>query len=310
VDLVFCGTPQFAVPALAAVVDAGHAVKLVVCKPDRPSGRGHELSVPAVKQEAQALGLAVGQPDKIRENAGFRTRLEEIAPQAIVVVAYGRIIPAWMLALPPHGNLNVHASLLPKYRGAAPIQWAIARGEKTTGVSIMQLDEGLDTGPVFLQKELAIQPEDTAVTLSPRLAALGAALLVETLRQIEAGARPRPQEHSRATLAPLLKKEDGRVDFCLFAETIANRLRGFQPWPGAYTRFRGKHLQIIRAAVATAGASPAPAELLVRDRQLLAGCASGSGLELLELQLEGKKRMGAAEFINGYHLQSGERLGA
>ena len=188
-DLVFCGTPQFAVPTLQALLDdaAGHSVRLVVTQPDRPSGRGMELSAPPVKQLAQKLGLEVTQPEKIKNNLEFRARLEEIRPEAIVVVGYGRIIPQWMIDLPPLGNINLHGSLLPKYRGAAPVQWAIAMGETVTGVTTMRIDDGLDTGDILLQREMPIAPEDTAVTLAPRLAEMGAPLMVETLRGIEGG---------------------------------------------------------------------------------------------------------------------------
>src|SRR3954463_9151230 len=233
VDLVFCGTPQFAVPTLQALVDAGHQVRLVATQPDRPSGRGMELAIPPVKQLAVKLGLPVTQPEKIKSNVEFRTQLEAIAPGAIIVVGYGRIIPQWMIDLPPMGNLNLHGSLLPKYRGAAPIQWAIALGETMTGVTTMLIDAGLDTGDILLQKEIPIASEDTAVTLALRMAAIGAELLVETLHGLRSGTvHPRPQDHSRATLAPILNKEDGKIDFQLSAHEILNCLRGFQPWPG------------------------------------------------------------------------------
>src|SRR5438067_13517895 len=237
-DLVFCGTPQFAVPTLEKLVEAGHRVRLVICQPDRPSGRGQAMKPPEVKQRALALKLPVIQPPSIRNNAELRAKLEDLTPEAIIVVAYGRLIPKWMLDLARHGNLNLHGSLLPKCRGAAPIQWAIANGERVTGVTTMRLDEGLDTGDILLQKEIAITSEDTAVTLAPRLAAAGADLMLETLRRLKEGSlQPRPQDHSKASLAPILKREDGRIDFSLTAPAIVHRLRGFQPWPGAYTRF-------------------------------------------------------------------------
>jgi methionyl-tRNA formyltransferase len=212
-ELVFCGTPQFAVPTLRALLDdPQYRVRLVVCQPDRPSGRGLQPSAPAVKRLALERGLEVVQPDKIKNHAEFRARLEQIEPEAIVVVAYGRIIPQWMIELPPLGNINLHASLLPKYRGAAPIQWAIARGETVTGATTMRIDAGLDTGDILLQKEVPIAPEDTAETLAPRLAETGAPLVLETLRALRAGSiTPRRQDDARATLAPILKKEDGRI---------------------------------------------------------------------------------------------------
>src|SRR6476659_6758233 len=216
--LVFCGTPAFAVPTLEKLVEAGFSVPLVVTQPDRPRGRGMDLALSPVKQLGLQLGLQISQPDKIKNNEDFRGQLARIAPDAIIVVGYGRIIPQWMIDLPPLGNLNLHASLLPKYRGAAPIQWAIARGEKVSGVTTMRIDAGLDTGDILLQEEIAIAPEDTAVTLAPRMAAIGAALMVETLRGLQAGVvHPRPQDHARATLAPILKKEDGQIDFQLTA---------------------------------------------------------------------------------------------
>src|SRR5438874_3838768 len=240
IHLIFCGTPQFAVPTLERLVDGGFAVDLVVTQPDRPRGRGMEMAFSPIKQRARELGLPVTQPDRIKNNEEFRTQLANLKPDAIIVVGYGRIIPQWMIDLPPLGNINLHASLLPKYRGAAPIQWAIASGETVTGVTTMRIDAGLDTGDMLLQSEIPIAPEDTAVTLSPRLAQLGAALMVETLQRLEAGKlSPIPQDDAHATLAPVLKKEDGRIDFLRSAHEIHNRLRGFQPWPGAFTNFRG-----------------------------------------------------------------------
>jgi methionyl-tRNA formyltransferase len=308
-DLVFCGTPRFAVPTLEKLVAAGFRVCLVVTQPDRPKGRGLELVASPVKQCALSLDIPVVQPDKIKANEEFREQLAAIKPDAIIVVGYGRLIPQWMLDLPPLGNINLHASLLPKYRGAAPIQWAIAQGETVSGVTTMRLDADLDTGDILLQQELAIAPEDTAETLAPRLAATGADLMVETLHRLPAGSiQPRPQDNSRATLAPILTKEDGLVDFSRSAAEIFNRMRGFQPWPGAHTEFRGKNLLIVKARP-TSDALP-PAELRVQDAdRLLVGCGHSSSLELLELQLEGKKRTSARDFIHGYRPQAGEKLG-
>jgi len=307
-NLVFCGTPVFAVPTLERLVDAGFAVKLVVTQPDRASGRGMELAASPVKRSALESGLPIIQPDKIKNNDEFRAQLEGIAPDAIIVVGYGRIIPQWMLDLPRLGNINLHASLLPKYRGAAPIQWAIANGETVTGVTTMRIDAGLDTGDILQQKELAIAPDDTAETLSPRLAAIGADLLVETLHGLQASSiQARPQDNSQASLAPILKKEDGLVDFSRSAAEIVNRLRGFQPWPGAYTRFRGKSFQIIKARPGT-DAVP-QAELRVTSDRLLVGCGHNSSLELLEVQLEGKKRTAAQDFVRGYRPAEGDKVG-
>jgi methionyl-tRNA formyltransferase len=307
-SLVFCGTPQFAVPTLEKLAEAGFNVRLVLTQPDRPKGRGLAVVASAVKQTAVRLGLPVYQPEKIKQNAELRARLEEIAPAAIIVVGYGRIIPGWMLQLPKHGNINLHASLLPKYRGAAPIQWAIANGEPVTGVSTMRIDEGLDTGDTLLQKELAILDEDTAETLSPRLAAIGAELMIETLRGLAEGTiSPQPQKDDQATLAPILRKEDGRIDFSRSAKEIYNRLRGFQPWPGAFTTFRGKTLNVT-AAKPSAEVVP-QAQLLSKDNRLFGGCGNISALELLEVQPEGKKRISARDFIHGYRPQAGERVG-
>lgn len=307
-NLVFAGTPSFAVPTLEKLVAMGFNVRLVVTQPDRPRGRGMEVTASPVKQSALKLGFPVTQPDKIKYNQDFRAQLSELQPDAIVVVGYGRIIPQWMIDLPNFGNLNVHASLLPKYRGAAPIQWAIAQGETVTGVTTMRIDAGLDTGDILLQQELLVAPEDTAETLAPKLASIGADLMVETLRGVQAGTlHGRPQNHSEATLAPILKKEDGRIDFHQSAADIWNRLRGFYPWPGAFTTFRGKSLHIWSA-------KPTNVEVPVGELRLegslpLVGCSGHSALELFEVQIEGKKRMPAVDFVNGYRPYNGERLG-
>ncbi len=308
--LVFCGTPQFAVPSLRRLVEARFDVALVVTQPDRPQGRGLAFAAPPVKQTAQELRLTVIQPERIKTNPELQERLQQLQPAAIIVVGYGRLIPTWMLNLPPLGNINVHASLLPKYRGAAPIQWAIAQGETITGVTTMLLNEGLDTGDVFLQEEIGILPEDNAITLAPRLADLGADLLVKTLRGLEAGSvRPVPQDHSIATLAPILKKEDGQIDFNRSAIEIHNRLRGFQPWPGASTQFRGKGFKLIAAQPYSDELTLAPGELGRHGDQLFVGCGNGTTLELLRVQPEGKKAISAREFVSGYRPGPGERLG-
>ena len=307
-DLVFCGTPQFAVPTLETLAAAGFRIHLVVTQPDRPKGRGLELVASSVKQSALKLKFPISQPDRIKNNDAFRAQLAALKPDAIVVVGYGRIIPQWMLDLPPLGNINLHASLLPKYRGAAPIQWAIANGETVTGVTTMRIDAGLDTGDILLQQELPIMPDDTSETLAPRLAAIGADLVVETLHRLQAQMiQPRPQDDAQAALAPILKKEDGLVDFSRSAAEIYNRIRGFQPWPGAYTKFRGKNLQIVKAR--PANDSLPPAELHIHPDRLLVGCGHGSSLELLEIQLEGKKRSSAQDFLRGYRPSQGEKLG-
>ena len=305
--IVFCGTPQFAVLSLQKLVETGFSVPLVVTQPDRPKGRGMELTASPVKQCALELNLSIIQPPKIKQNEEFRAQLEAIKPDAIIVVGYGRIIPQWMLDLPPLGNINLHASLLPKYRGAAPVQWAIAQGETTTGVTTMRINAGLDTGDILLQHDLAIDPTDTSETLSPKLAAIGADLLVETLHRIQT-IKPQPQDHAKSTLAPILKKEDGKLNFDRTAFEICNRLRGFQPWPGAFTSLRGKNLQVTQAVPST---QTAPlGELLIENDHLLAGCGEKTAIQILELQPEGKKRMHAKDFIHGYHPKTGEKLGA
>jgi methionyl-tRNA formyltransferase len=308
--LVFCGTPRFAVPTLEKLVEAGHSVPLVVTQPDRPRGRGMEVAVSPVKDAAIRLGIAVLQPATVKNNTEFRDQLVAIRPDAIIVVGYGRIIPQWMIELPRLGNLNLHASLLPKYRGAAPIQWAIASGESVTGVTTMRIDAGLDTGDILMQREIPIGSEDTSVTLGPTLAALGADLMVETLRGLENGqVHPTPQDHSQSTLAPILKKDDGRMDFARSAEELFNRLRGFQPWPGAFTIFKGKTLQVHCAQPSLDAIKLAPGQITVDGSRLFVGCGKDTTLELIEIQLEGKRRMTAKEFINGYRPQSNDHLG-
>ena len=309
--LVFCGTPAFAVPTLQALRAAGHGIELVLCQPDRPSGRGLALTVPPVKQAALEAGIEVLQPEKIRTNAELQSRLEAMRPDAIIVVAYGRLIPRWMLDLPRYGNLNLHGSLLPKYRGAAPIQWAVANGEKITGVTTMRLDEGMDTGGMLLRRELPIGPADTAEDLFFRLAALGAPLMVETLAGLEAGEiAPQKQDDSLATSAPMLTRDDGRVDPARAAQSIYDRWRGFQPWPGAWTTVRGKKLTLHQLRL---GHSPQGGEsgvFRVEGDRLFFTAGDGVSLEVTELQLEGKRRMAVADLLRGHGLVDGERLGS
>jgi methionyl-tRNA formyltransferase len=320
--LVFCGTPAFAVPTLEALLAAGHEICLVVSQPDRPVGRAQQLTAPPVKQAALAAGLAVTQPEKIRSNAEFRDQLEALAPDAIVVVAYGRIIPPWMLVLPRFGCINLHGSLLPKYRGAAPIQWAVALGDAFTGNTTMLLEEGLDTGPILLQQTLEIGPDETAVDLFDRLARTGAPLVVETLAGLaNETIRPRPQNHEFATFAPLLDREDGRMNFADHtAHELYNRWRGFQPWPGAFTTLDGKKLIVHRLAVSAPPSSDGqsasetgndePGQIRIEIQRILVACAASTWLELIELQLEGKKRLEAAEFLRGTQLPANARLGS
>lgn len=314
--IVFCGTPEFAVPSLGAVLAAGHEVVLVVTQPDRAAGRGMELQAPAVKVAALKEDLRVTQPERIKRNDEFRANVESLRPDAIVVVAFGRIIPDWMLSLPRFGNINVHGSLLPRYRGAAPIQWAMAMGERVTGVTTMRLDAGLDTGPMLLAREVPVPEHAMANEMFSLLAEVGAELLVETLEGIADGAvHPVAQDHARATLAPILTREDGRMDFVQPATALWNRWRGFYPWPGAHTRFRSKKLLVHGMVPALMEDVDEPLEMTkegeivaVKDR-LLVVCGGMSVLELTEVQLEGKKRMPAAEFLHGYQVKGGERFG-
>ena len=311
--LVFCGTPQFAVPTLEALRAAGHEIALVVSQPDRPVGRHQQLTAPPVKQAALVAGIPVVQPEKIRNNTEFRSQLESIQPDAILVVAYGRIIPPWMLELPRLGCINLHASLLPKYRGAAPIQWSVAMGDTVTGNTTMLLEEGLDTGPILLQEEMAIAPEQNAADLFVVLAEAGAPLVLATLEGLERGSiQPRGQDHGQATLAPILTREDGRMDFAgRTAAELHHRWRGFQPWPGAFTQLEGKKLIVHRMSVAE-GLSrhlAEPGQIDVQDHRLFVACAQQSWLELNEIQWEGKKRMGVADFLSGSTLPVGTKLG-
>ncbi len=308
--LVFCGTPDFAVPTLEALLTRGHEIPLVLTQPDRPAGRKMELQQSAVKRTALAHRLRVLQPEKIKNNAELRADLESLRPDAIIVVAYGRIIPEWMLKLPRFGNINLHGSLLPKYRGAAPIQWAVANGETETGVTTMLLDAGLDTGDTLLEHRLAIGPDTTASELYPQLASIGAALMIETLDGLEHKTiTPRPQENALATLAPILTREDGRMELDhRTAREAYNRWRGFSPWPGAHAEFRGKRFLVHRMhPVGATDPALAPGELGLAGDLLLAGTAEGN-LALDEVQMEGKARMSGTQFAKDFQLHRGERL--
>lgn len=306
---VFMGTPAFAVPTLEALLAAGHEVLAVYTQPDRPKGRGRELASSPVKECALRHGLPVMQPERVRRPE-VQAALAALAPDCMVVVGYGQIIPQAILDIPPLGIVNVHASLLPAYRGAAPIQWAIANGDRITGVTTMRIDAGLDTGDMLLKTAVEIPPDETAPQLSARLAELGARLLIETLAGLAAGTlQPEPQNAAAATLAPILTREDGLIRWEREAAQIVNRLRGFDPWPGGYTTLRGHTLQITRAR-ATAGADgQAPGAILAARKTLLVQCGGATALEVLELQPQGRKRMPAEAFLNGYKLQPGELLG-
>jgi methionyl-tRNA formyltransferase len=301
--VVFLGTPKFAVPTLEALVAAGHDVVCVVTQPDRPSGRGQQLTASPVKETALRHALPVYQPERIRRPEAVAA-LAALAPDVMVVVGYGQIIPQSVIDIPPHGIVNVHASLLPKYRGAGPVQWAIANGETRTGVTTMRIDAGLDTGDMLLKAETEIGPDETAVELGARLAAMGAALLVETLGNI-ASIAPQKQDSAQATYAPLLKKEDGLIDWRQPAQAIHNRVRAFQPWPGAYTRFRGQQLHIWKSRAAAEEPS-VPGRLLLHPLRVV--CGEGA-LELIEVQLEGRKRIAAEAFANGQRITVSDILG-
>lgn len=296
---IFMGTPEFAVPSLEAMAAAGHEIAAVFTQPDRAKGRGQDVAKSPVKMAAQRLGLAVLQPERVRRPEVIE-QIRAIAPEVMVVVGYGQIIPQAILDIPPLGIINVHASLLPKYRGAAPIQWAIARGEMKTGVTTMRIDAGLDTGEMLLKAETEIGEEETAVELSARLAPMGAELLRRTLEEISC-IKPEKQDNSQASYAPILKKEDGRIEWTMPAREIANRVRGFQPWPGCYTMWREKRLAIWRARAREGEGWPG---------EIHGACvACGEGvLELIEVQPEGKKRMPAADFLRGHQVKDGEVL--
>lgn len=294
--LIFMGTPAFAVATLERLHSSGHEIVAVFTQPDRPKGRGQHDAMPPVKEAALRLGLPVYQPERVRRPEVVE-QIRAMAPESIVVVGYGQIIPKSILDIPPKGIINVHASLLPKYRGAAPIQWAIARGEARTGVTTMRINEGLDTGDMLLKWETEIGADETAPELSKRLAEAGADLAVRTMAEIDS-IRPEPQVDAEATLAPILKKEDGRIDWTRPAQEIMNRMRGFDPWPGTYTTLRGQKLQVWKAAVGSEKLSPGM--LRVARKKLYAGCGAGESLELIEIQMEGKKRMTAAAFLNGF----------
>ena len=304
--LVFLGTPSFAVPTLEAIAAAGHKVSAVFTQPDRPKGRGGQLAASPVKEAALRLGLPVHQPERVRRPEVV-DQLKQLNPDAMVVVGYGQIIPQSIIDIPRHGIINVHASLLPKYRGAAPIQWAIANGEKRTGITTMRIDAGLDTGDMLLKWETDIGPEENALELGQRLAAAGAQLLVRTLSENPA---PVKQDSSQSTLAPILKKEDGLIDWNWPAEKIFNRTRGFLPWPGAFSSFRNQGFHIWKARATADPGSGHPGRLRPIKKRLLIDCGAGSALEAVEVQIEGRKRMPAEAFLNGHHLNENETLGA
>ncbi|MGD0000275.1 MAG: methionyl-tRNA formyltransferase [Bryobacteraceae bacterium] len=312
-NVAFLGTPNFAVPTLEAIAAAGHRIAAVYTQPDRPKGRGQELAVSPVKEAALRLGLSVRQPERIRHPEPV-AELAELRADVIVVVGYGQILPQTIIDLPRLGVVNVHASLLPRWRGAAPVQWSIASGDAVTGVTTMIIDAGLDTGDILLQAKTPIGAEESSTELNRRLAAMGAELLIETLALLERCECPRtPQDHAAATPARILKKEDGLIDWQRSARAIFNRARGFLPWPGAWTWFRGDRFNVwkcrpVSSSEWIAGEELAPGLLHVVDKRLLAGTGHGV-LELLEVQVEGRRRVSAAAFVNGTRMTGDDMLG-
>jgi methionyl-tRNA formyltransferase len=315
--IVFCGTPQFAVPSLRRLLSEPEFEILgVFTQPDRPRGRGQEVSFSPAKETAFSAQIPVFQPVKIRVPE-VEEQLRALAPDVIVIIAYGQIIPARLLPIPRLGWINLHASLLPKYRGAAPIHWAIANGETLTGNTTMRIDAGMDTGEMLLQQELPVGPNETAPDVAERLAEAGAGLIVETLRGLQSGKLlSRPQDSAGVSYAPILKREDGRIDWNKQAQEIYNRMRGFTPWPGAYTEFRGQTCHVWGRPVAAneeptakPGEAEEPGTLLHRHGKLTVACGAATRMELRYVKLEGRKRISAIEFANGARLQPGEQLG-
>jgi methionyl-tRNA formyltransferase len=316
--IVFCGTPSFAVPTLKHLLaQTDFEIVGVITQPDRPRGRGQEVSFSPMKEAALAANLPVHQPEKIRapENAAL---LQKLAPDCVVIIAYGQIIPARLLPIPKLGWINLHASLLPKYRGAAPINWAIVNGETRTGVTSMRIDAGMDTGDTLLLREIEIGATETAPELAARMAESGAPLLAETLRGVAAGTiAPKAQNHAEASYAPMLKREDGRIDWRRPAMEIYNRMRGFAPWPGAYTTFRGQSCHVWGEPVSKAGdaglpsgaGGVAPGTLFDEKNELFVGCGDATVLRAGLVQLEGRKPVKASDFANGARLKSSERFG-
>jgi methionyl-tRNA formyltransferase len=306
--IVFLGSGAFAIPSFEALLDAGHHVLALVSQPDKEKGRGRALAPPPLKPVAEARGIPVLQPHRVRQPEALE-ELRKLAPDLQVVVAYGQILPRSVIDIPRLGTVNVHGSLLPRFRGAAPIQWAIASGDTQTGVTTMLIDEGLDTGPVLLARSTPIGPEETAADLEARLARLGASVLLETVDGLAAGTlRPRPQDHSQATLARLLEKEDGRIDWKLPAEAIARRVRAFHPWPGAFTRFEGRSLKVLRARATEGGGGEPGVVARVDGEAIEVGCGDNSRLRLLELQPESRNAMTATAFAAGARISPGSRF--
>jgi methionyl-tRNA formyltransferase len=303
------GTPEFAVPALDNIVRSGHEIAAVYTQPDRPKGRGPQVALSPVKEAALRLGIRVEQPERVRRPEVIG-QLAALRADVMVVVGYGQIIPQAIIDLPPHGIVNVHASLLPKYRGAAPIQWALANGESVTGVTTMLINAGLDTGDMLMKAATPIAADETAIDLAQRLSVLGAGLLIETLERMARGTITRePQNDAEASYAPILNKQDGLIDWRRPACEIYNRCRGFLPWPGTYSTFRGQILHIWRSKPANDIDLGVPGSVHPAAGRLLVACGQGTALEIEELQLEGRKRMSAEAFRNGQRLTANDILG-
>jgi methionyl-tRNA formyltransferase len=310
--IVFCGTPEFALPSLRRLLsDSSYSVEAVVTPPDRPRGRGHEVSASPVKQVALEAGTPVFQPESIKTDSAYDF-VAKIAPDAVVIIAYGQIIPRRLIALPRLGWINLHASLLPKYRGAAPINWAIVNGETASGLTTMQIDAGMDTGPILLQHEMAIGADETAPELARRMSEDGAPLVTETLRKLELREiAARPQDSSQASVAPRLTKELGLIDWSRNAHEIYNRIRGLAPWPGAYSVFRGQTCHVWGRPMLTTQGTDLPGGSIILDAQgVCIACEDSSSLQVESVQMQGRKRIAAREFVNGARLLSGERFGA
>jgi methionyl-tRNA formyltransferase len=317
--IIFCGTPAFTLPSFHHLLaQSDFTIKGVVTQPDRPRGRGNSLASSPLKEAAIKARIPVYQPEKIRNDEGFEY-FQRMAPDVVVIIAYGQIIPQRLIEVPRLGWINLHGSLLPKYRGAAPIHWAVANGEARTGLTTMQIDYGLDTGPTLLKYETEIGPDETSPDLYTRLAEAGAPLMAETLRGLESGSVvPTPQDNAQATLAPPLKKEDGRIDWSFTAQKIYNRVRGFKPWPGTFSGFRGKTCQLwgrpTGGGPGSAGGRGAlsdkpPGSLFESGHRLFAACGARTVLEIESIRMEGKKRMAVRDFLNGAHVEAGERFG-
>jgi methionyl-tRNA formyltransferase len=309
--IVFCGTPEFAVPSLRRLAERPEfSIEAVITQPDRPRGRGQQVSSSPVKEAALELGLHVFQPESIKSESS-QDFLKRIAPDAVVIIAYGQIIPARLLTIPRLGWINLHASLLPRYRGAAPIHWAIANGENSSGVTTMEINAGMDTGPTLLCREVEIGPDETAPLLAARMSTLGAELITESLLRFDRGEiSPIPQEEKNTTYAPILKKENGRIDWNLPAHQIYNRMRGFDPWPGSYTTFRGQtcHLWGRPEPSSAATTHTSPGDIVPFLKEIHVACGEGTRLKLESIQIEGRKKISAREFANGSRFAPGERF--